>query len=126
VKIKEDKEKNLLKKRQEREEFITKALVTWEKEIIPNWSEKKFEKRTIMLWKQGLPSKVRGTLWKLAIGNSLGVTKDLYQILKQKKVQVPEKGEKQTSFSTSLNKEATIQLISIDVSRTFYELQVYF
>ena len=125
MKAKEEKEKQFLKKKQEREEFIRKSLIIWEKEIIPNWNEKKYEKRTISLWKHGLPSKVRGNLWKLAIGNVLGISKDLYQILIEKKIEKPiKKEDKQTSLSTGLNKESTIELISIDVSRTFHDLGV--
>lgn len=36
------------------------------------------------LWWQGLPSCVRGKVWKLAIGNDLNITPELYSIMVQR------------------------------------------
>lgn len=37
-------------------------------------------KKTRELWWQGLPSSVRGKVWRLAIGNELNLTRQLYEI----------------------------------------------
>lgn len=37
------------------------------------------------MWRQGLPPRVRGQVWQLAVGNSLQINMDLFNILLKKK-----------------------------------------
>lgn len=119
----EEKEKQQKRTQQlTREEFMRNATKTWEKEIIPDWDHKKDEKKTITLWKNSLPPKIRGEVWKLAIGNTLCITPDLYKILSDKKVI---KKEGKTSEEEDVNREDTIEMIGIDLSRTFPQLKFF-
>jgi hypothetical protein len=60
------------KTREEKEHLA--ALKYWEGCLSGNWEKKKHSRRTKSLWDQyGLPHRVRGRIWKLAIGNSAGI-----------------------------------------------------
>jgi hypothetical protein len=37
------------------------------------------------MWRQGLPPRIRGQVWQLAVGNALQVNLDLFNILLKKK-----------------------------------------
>jgi hypothetical protein len=119
----EEKERNVKKQQQlEREEFMRSSTKIWEKEIIPDWENKKADKRTIQLWKSALPPKIRGDVWKLAIGNVLCITPDLFKILTDKKVM---KKEEVNSGEEDVNRESTIDSIGIDLARTFPSLKFF-
>ena len=60
------------------------AVAAWAEEIIPHWTAKKDSKKCRELWWRGIPSCVRGKVWKLAVGNPLNVSPHLYDILKQR------------------------------------------
>lgn len=119
----EEKEKNIKKQQQvEKEEFIRSSTKIWEKDIIPDWENKKNDKKTLQLWKNAVPPKVRGDVWKLAIGNVLCITPDLFKILSDKKVI---KKEENNSGEEDVNREGTIDLITIDLARTFPQLKFF-
>lgn len=78
-------QKQKKKEKMKREEFMRKATDIWLHDIIPNFSTRVEEKRTRKMWRQGLPPRVRGQIWQLAVGNSLQVNLDLFNILLKKK-----------------------------------------
>ena len=43
----------------------------WRHEVLPAWAEERSTKRTLELWWEGVPSALRGQLWRLAIGDRL-------------------------------------------------------
>lgn len=100
------------------------AAELWEKEIIPNWETQWNHKKNRKLWKNGIPSKCRGRVWELAIGNDLKLTNDLFLILQSKKIPKEVDDQYVKNSKTKINREGTINLIKIDVSRTFPILQV--
>nr|XP_053654628.1 TBC1 domain family member 14-like [Cherax quadricarinatus] len=117
---------------QRQEEQLAAAVATWNNEILPKWDTMHTHKKCRELWWQGLPSCVRGKVWKLAIGNDLNITPQLYSIMVQRSM------EKLMSFSecgsmASLeevtsdcgDQEGTIDLIRLDVSRTFPHLCIF-
>lgn len=106
------------KKRLKKEEFMRKSAEVFLKEIIPNWETMSKSKRAIKYWRKGLPSRVRGIVWELAIGNDLKITEDYFNILLKK--EIPKE------VQSSLSRENTIYLIEIDVARTFPMLKVIF
>jgi len=85
------------------------------------------------LWWQGIPPSVRGKVWKLAIGNDLNVTHQLYSIClarAQERMNAAdslETGEAAAAIRTgdSVNKEASMELIQLDISRTFPHLCIF-
>jgi hypothetical protein len=54
----------------------------WEREIIPNWEQKRKAKATVKLWRLGIPHPLRAVVWKLAIGNMLHITPELFEIFR--------------------------------------------
>ncbi|XP_042856784.1 TBC1 domain family member 14-like [Penaeus japonicus] len=70
--LKEAKERKKAQASQQRlEEQMAAAVTTWNSEILPKWDTMHTHKKCRELWWQGLPSCVRGKVWKLAIGNDL-------------------------------------------------------
>ena len=62
------------------DKFRVNATQTWLSEILPNWGKgSRYWRNTQDMWWYGIPPKVRGTVWKLSIGNELGITEDLYK-----------------------------------------------
>nr|XP_045597853.1 TBC1 domain family member 14-like [Procambarus clarkii] len=117
---------------QRQEEQLAAAVATWNNEILPKWDTMHSHKKCRELWWQGLPSCVRGKVWKLAIGNDLNITPQLYSIMVQRSVEklmsLSECGsmvsqEDVTSDCDDL--EGTIDLIRLDVSRTFPHLCIF-
>ncbi|VDN06980.1 unnamed protein product [Thelazia callipaeda] len=66
-------------KRKEEDEAVAAAQI-WCQRLLPNWENMKDTKYCRELWWRGLPSKVRGNVWSLAIGNELNLTSELYEI----------------------------------------------
>ncbi|XP_045124640.1 TBC1 domain family member 14-like isoform X1 [Portunus trituberculatus] len=117
---------------QRQEEQLAIAVATWNTEILPKWDTMRTHKKCRELWWQGLPSCVRGRVWELAIGNDLNITPQLYNIMVQRSVEklvsLSECGSmasQEDMTSDSGDQEATIDLIRLDVSRTFPHLCIF-
>ena len=52
----------------------------WLNEIIPNWTEKRKDKKIKEYFYMGLPDTVRGRVWMLCLGNRFSITKEYYEI----------------------------------------------
>jgi len=66
----------------EKEKFLAEAREIWLTEILPDWDTQWQTTRARKLWLKGLPQSIRTQVWPLAIGNGLGVTPELFEILK--------------------------------------------
>uniref|UniRef100_A0A3B1JP63 TBC1 domain family member 14 n=1 Tax=Astyanax mexicanus TaxID=7994 RepID=A0A3B1JP63_ASTMX len=99
------KRKKQLEDRVKQEESIGNAALCWSQEILPNWTTTRSSKRVRELWWQGVPPSVRGRVWSLAIGNDLNITHD--------------------SGSSHADREASLELIKLDISRTFPSLCIF-
>lgn len=134
---KELKEAKLRKKQLQRqlkvEEQLANAARIWNSEILPKWDVLKTSRKARDLWWQGIPPSVRGKVWKLAIGNDLNVTHQLYSIClarAQERMNTADSleiGEAAAATRTgdSVNKEASMELIQLDISRTFPHLCIF-
>ncbi|KAM4703772.1 TBC1 domain family member 12 isoform 2-T2 [Rhinophrynus dorsalis] len=124
--------KKLMKERFKQEENIASAMVIWNTEILPNWDAMRSTRRVRELWWQGLPPSVRGRVWSLAIGNELNITPELYEIF------LSRAKERWKSFSETCSdnetedagvsvadREASLELIKLDISRTFPSLYIF-
>lgn len=69
-------EQNRIKAR-EREIELAEVAHIWEKEIVPDWRKvlRPGSERYRKMWWDGIPGKLRGTLWASAIGNGLALSK---------------------------------------------------
>ncbi|XP_065153559.1 TBC1 domain family member 12 [Paramisgurnus dabryanus] len=126
------KKKRQMKERYRQEENIANAMVIWNTEVLPNWESMRNTRRVRELWWQGIPPSVRGKVWSLAIGNELNITPELYEIF------LSRAKEKWRSFSetSSVNesedcgvsladRESSLDLIKLDISRTFPSLYIF-
>ncbi|XP_063228303.1 TBC1 domain family member 14-like [Bacillus rossius redtenbacheri] len=119
------------------EEKLANAARVWNNEILPKWDHMKSSKKALELWWNGIPPSVRGKVWKLAIGNDLNITHQLYDICvarAQERLKAAEYGSKVKSFGSDgnsstkleeMDKEASVELIQLDISRTFPNLCIF-
>ncbi|KAF7216249.1 transcript variant X2 [Nothobranchius furzeri] len=98
------KRKKQLEDRCKLEESIGTAAQIWNQEILPHWSTMCTSRRVRELWWQGIPPSVRGKVWSLAVGNELNITHDVLG---------------------SSDRESSLELIKLDISRTFPQLCIF-
>ncbi|XP_055470045.1 TBC1 domain family member 12 isoform X2 [Psammomys obesus] len=124
------KRKRIMKERFKQEESIASAMVIWINEILPNWEVMRSTRRVRELWWQGLPPSVRGKVWSLAVGNELNITPELYEIFLSR-AKERWKSFSETSSDTETegisvaDREASLELIKLDISRTFPSLYIF-
>ncbi|XP_032349439.1 TBC1 domain family member 14 isoform X3 [Camelus ferus] len=124
--------KKQLEERCRLEDSIGNAVLTWNNEILPNWETMWCSRKVRDLWWQGIPPSVRGKVWSLAIGNELNITHELFAIC------LARAKERWRSFSTggsevdsedagfsAADREASLELIKLDISRTFPNLCIF-
>ncbi|XP_065591887.1 TBC1 domain family member 14 isoform X3 [Cyrtonyx montezumae] len=126
------KRKKQLEERCKLEDSIGNAVVTWNNEILPNWETMCCSRKVRELWWQGIPPSVRGKVWSLAIGNELNITHELYDIClaraKEKwrsRSMVGAEGECEDAGFSAADREASLELIKLDISRTFPNLCIF-
>lgn len=71
----EKRRKALQERRLAREQRIEDSLHLWEKEIVPNWKVVHKNPALRKLWWNGIPTKLRATMWERAVGNDLALSK---------------------------------------------------
>jgi len=104
------------------EDDLSQLTSHWSTSILPNWSTMSTNKKTQTLWWKGLPPPVRGRVWKLALPNTLNLTPQLYNILVTR---AKEQLENKTTYTGPGSREETLELIQLDVSRTFPQLCIF-
>uniref|UniRef100_A0A665TV57 Rab-GAP TBC domain-containing protein n=1 Tax=Echeneis naucrates TaxID=173247 RepID=A0A665TV57_ECHNA len=122
------KRKKQLEDRCKLEESIGTAAQTWNQEILPNWSAMCTSRRVRDLWWQGIPPSVRGKVWSLAVGNELNITHELYHIcLSRAKSHTfsLRSGHFFLSDAGCSDRESSLELIKLDISRTFPQLCIF-
>nr|XP_057924926.1 TBC1 domain family member 14 isoform X2 [Doryrhamphus excisus] len=123
------KRRKQLEDRCKLEESIGSAAQTWNQEILPNWSAMCTSRRVRDLWWQGIPPSVRGKVWSLAVGNDLNITHELYNIClaraKEKWTAPVSTPEAESEDQGSSNRESSLELIKLDISRTFPQLCIF-
>ncbi|XP_030347474.1 TBC1 domain family member 14 isoform X3 [Strigops habroptila] len=126
------KRKKQLEERCKLEESIGNAVLTWNNEILPNWETMCCSRKVRELWWQGIPPSVRGKVWSLAIGNELNITHELYDIClaraKEKWRSLSTGGaevEGEDAGFSAADREASLELIKLDISRTFPNLCIF-
>ncbi|CAF0735759.1 unnamed protein product [Adineta ricciae] len=144
-----EKEQQRQRLKLKREEFVSKSLKIWTQEILPYWdkhgsiyncSDAALNAKARKLWWHGLPPRVRGKVWKMAIGNELGITYELFsqlqQMAKEKLEETRQAEDARSNHSASPQLPTTVshstettssyfELIQLDVSRTFPQLGLF-
>ncbi|XP_063915210.1 TBC1 domain family member 12-like [Zophobas morio] len=106
----------------QQEEHQATAAKHFLKHVLPNWEQMRSSKKTLDLWWQGLPSSVRGRVWRLAIGNELNLTPQLYDICvsrAQSRLNSP------SPSHSDMEQEGSMDVIQLDISRTFPHLCIF-
>lgn len=75
----EKRRKALQERRLARELKIEQSMYKWEKEIIPDWRVVYKNPNLRRLWWNGIPTKLRASMWQQAVGNALALSKDNYK-----------------------------------------------
>ncbi|KAL0970456.1 hypothetical protein UPYG_G00242230 [Umbra pygmaea] len=127
------KRRKQLEDRVKVEERIGNAAQTWNQEILPNWSSLCTTRWVRELWWQGIPPSVRGKVWSLAVGNELNITHELYNIClsraREKWKNMPSvppiESQTEDAGSSLADREASLELIKLDISRTFPHLCIF-
>uniref|UniRef100_A0A8K9XL02 TBC1 domain family, member 12b n=1 Tax=Oncorhynchus mykiss TaxID=8022 RepID=A0A8K9XL02_ONCMY len=118
-----------MKERFKQEDSIANAMVVWNHDILPNWDNMRNTRRVRELWWQGLPPNVRGKVWSLAIGNELNITPELYDIFlsraKERWRSFSETGTEADDGASLADRESSLDLIKLDISRTFPPLFIF-
>lgn len=107
------------------EDDLSELTSYWQTVIIPNWASAASCKKTQSLWWRGLPPPVRGRVWRLGLTNTLNLTPQLYTILTKRardQLESPGAGD---GNKEELSREETLELIRLDVSRTFPQLCIF-
>ncbi|KAM6150174.1 TBC1 domain family member 14 isoform 1-T1 [Erethizon dorsatum] len=124
--------KKQLEERCRVEESIGNAVLTWNNEILPNWDTMWCSRKVRDLWWQGIPPSVRGRVWSLAIGNELNITHELFDIClaraKERWRSLSTAGaevESEDAGFSAADREASLELIKLDISRTFPNLCIF-
>jgi len=133
MKRKNKEEKSEMARRQAEqrrmEDDLSASVGVWTTQILPNWSTVRTSKKTQQLWWKGLPPSVRGKVWKCSVENQLNLTPQLYAILVQRaesQINLWRGGKGRTNGVTnSPCREETLELICLDVSRTFPQLCIF-
>ena len=129
--IKEMKYKKRLEKKLIMQQKLSKI---WLNEILPNWSERKKDKNIKEYFYQGLPDNVRGRVWMLCLGNKFSITKEYYEIQVKNIKETLEKYKINNSKSeieidkeknNIKDKENSINIIELDIERTFPYLGLF-
>ena len=116
----------------------------WVNEIIPKWTEKKKDKKIKEYFYMGLPDNVRGKVWILCLGNRFSITKEYYEIQVKNSKEILEKykiNKKNENVINDINtisneneikdisiikdKEKSINIIDLDIERTFPYLGIF-
>ena len=116
----------------------------WVNEIIPKWTEKKKDKKIKEYFYMGLPDNVRGKVWILCLGNRFSITKEYYEIQVKNSQEILEKYKINKKNDNTINdintisneneikdisiikdKEKSINIIDLDIERTFPYLGIF-
>ncbi|CAN0174368.1 unnamed protein product [Bubo scandiacus] len=126
------KRKKIMRERFKQEENIASAMVIWVNEILPNWEGMRATRRVRELWWQGLPPSVRGKVWSLAVGNELNITPELYEIFLSRAKErwksfseTSSENDIEDAGASVADREASLELIKLDISRTFPSLYIF-
>ena len=141
--MKELEYKKRLEKKMIKMEKLSKI---WVNEIIPNWTEKKKDKKIKEYFYMGLPDNVRGKVWMLCLGNRFSITKEYYEIQVKNSKEIIEKykankknneimiddmnilnnnKESKEMATLTKDKEKSINIIELDIERTFPYLRLF-
>ena len=101
------------------ESDINRAVDYWCKMGVNDFEKQRHSpKLRSSLWQVGIPTRLRGKVWRLAIGNQLNINEKLFKLFEERAKQMKEN-------ENMLGNEGTIKYISTDLTRTFPSLSYF-
>jgi hypothetical protein len=137
IKEKQEKEKKYKEKLLERKNKQKILNKIWQENLIPNWYKIKKSPETKKYFYEGLPDNIRGKIWILCLGNKFSITKEYYDIEVKKSLEIIKEiniKKKDENFNKKLltkseiekfDKENSINIIELDIERTFPYLNIF-
>jgi len=106
--------------------------------FLPKFEQNRLEAKWKEVWRKGLPTTLRGSIWKKAIGNKLGITRDFFEGLHQLIIDLRNRHKHdlldnpdfdvdppETLPKEYINYIKTVNMIKIDLPRTFPTLNLF-
>ncbi|KAG2350772.1 RabGAP/TBC [Suillus weaverae] len=112
----EKRRKALQERRLARELKIEQSMHKWEKEILPDWRAVHKNPNLRRLWWNGIPTKLRASMWQQAVGNALALGKDNYRNCLSRATRALSSG----SFPAE-----TLQAVEQDIVSTLPNLHIF-
>ncbi|KAH7101418.1 rab-GTPase-TBC domain-containing protein [Auriculariales sp. MPI-PUGE-AT-0066] len=112
------RKQQLMHRRQAREAQVEASIPVWEREVLPDWTVARRDDRLKRLWWNGIPSKLRGTLWQQAIGNDFAVPRDSF-------ARCSARGRRARESGVAPLAAETMTEIDEDISTTLCALHVF-
>jgi hypothetical protein len=112
----EKRRKALQERRLARELKIEQSMYRWEKEIVTDWRAVYKNPNLRKLWWNGIPTKLRASMWQQAVGNALALSKDNYKSCLSRATRALSSG----SFPAE-----TLQVVEQDILSTLPTLHIF-
>ncbi|KAF9245818.1 rab-GTPase-TBC domain-containing protein [Melanogaster broomeanus] len=112
----EKRRKALQERRLAREFAIEQSMHVWEREIVPDWLVVHRDPRLRKLWWNGIPTKLRASMWERATGNALALSKDNYRSCLSRA---------KRALSSGVFPSDTLQAIEEDILTTLPTLHIF-
>ena len=141
------------RRRAKRERQMEEAADEWTKQLIPRWNEPRVRaKGKELVGRMGVPTRVRGVVWPVLIGNAAMITPELYKIYETRANRYKQNKRKQHQLTllspgsstgtpdgsgeppaadsalddlAAFGKAGTISYIDTDLARTFPQLAFF-
>ncbi|GAN02498.1 hypothetical protein MAM1_0023c01942 [Mucor ambiguus] len=118
-KLEAKKQRESNKKREEKDKKASYAIYTWENDIIPHWKSRIKDKRTMVLWDQGIPPRCRRKVWCLKIGNQLNITKNTFGECTRRVPQAVRQNSKNTATANGDSHGAPMPIVTSNHHTTY-------
>ncbi|GME28365.1 TBC domain-containing protein [Neofusicoccum parvum] len=116
----------LQEKQQQRDTTHTSISRIWDQHVLPNWTQVISEPRTRELWWRGITPRSRGTVWKRAIGNELGLSETGYKAALERAKKLDKKLAKLDPESKGNARESVwFDSIRRDTNDAYPELKIF-
>ncbi|KAG1904724.1 rab-GTPase-TBC domain-containing protein [Suillus fuscotomentosus] len=112
----EKRRKALQERRSARELKIEQSMYKWEKEILSDWRVVYKNPNLRRLWWNGIPTKLRASMWQQAVGNALALSKDNYRNCFSRATR---------ALSTGSFPAETLQTLEQDILSTLPSLHIF-
>ncbi|KAG8984035.1 hypothetical protein FRB93_006828 [Tulasnella sp. JGI-2019a] len=110
------RQQKVIERRMAREKAVEASAGRWEREVLPDWKAAMRDPKLKRLWWDGIPTKLRGKIWALTLGNALALSKDAYKSCLSRA---------KRAITTNSFPPESMQQIEEDISRTLPTLHLF-